>query len=265
MIMENLRIYGAEPYDLALVHGGPGAPGSLASIARRLSISFGVLEPLIMSLSVDEQIEELHSIVLKNTTAPLFFIGHSWGAWLCYMYAARHPGLVRKVILIGAPPFEERFVPLINETRLSRLKEEEVREFRNAIQQLDNPDPGIEVLHGDFASLLFKTDIFEALPNETIDSGFFPRVYNSIWQEASLIRRSGQLKEYGKCISCQVIGIHGDYDPHPFEGVRSPLSEIVPSFRFNLIEKCGHYPWKERYGKDILYKILYKEMGSTCL
>jgi pimeloyl-ACP methyl ester carboxylesterase len=265
MIMENVRIYGAEPYDLVLVHGGPGAPGSLASIARRLSISFGVLEPFILSLTVNEQIEELHTIVLKNSTVPLFFIGHSWGGWLCFMYAARYPELVKKVILIGAPPFEERYVPLINETRLSRLKEEEINEFKKIVQELDNPVPGTESVSPGFLNLLFKTDIFEAITNETIDSKFYPLVYKSISQEASLIRRSGKLKEYGKDITCQVVGIHGDYDPHPAEGVRFPLSEILPAFRFCLIERCGHYPWQERYGKDILYKILYKEMGSTCV
>jgi pimeloyl-ACP methyl ester carboxylesterase len=247
------------------VHGGPGAPGSLESIARRLSISFGILEPIILSLSVNDQIEDLNSIVLKNSTKPLFFIGHSWGGWLCFLYAARYPDLVKKVIMIGAPPFEERYVHLISEIRLSRLKEEEKRDFKIAEQELVNSSSGTESLSPGFINLLSKTDIFEALPNETIDSKFYPLVYKNVWSEASRIRSTGKLIEYAKDIRCPVVGIHGDFDPHPAAGVKDPLSKILPDFRFSLIERCGHYPWKEKYGKNILYKIFYKEMGSTCI
>jgi pimeloyl-ACP methyl ester carboxylesterase len=263
--MHNLRTYGAEPYDLVLLHGGPGAPGSMDSIARRLSISFGVLEPLLLSLSVNDQIEELNSLLLKNSTKPLFFIGHSWGGWLCFIYAARYPELVKKVIMIGAPPFEEIYVPRIIETRLSRLTEAEKADFLIRMQELVNPSAGSQALSSEFITLLVKTDIFEALPNETIDPGFFPLVYKSVWQEASQMRSSGKLIENVKKIKCPVVGIHGDFDPHPAAGVKDPLSRILPDFRFNIIERCGHYPWKEKYGKDILYKIFYKEMGSTCV
>jgi hypothetical protein len=44
--MDNLRKYGREPYTLALIHGGPGAPGEMAPVARELSRAYGVLEPL---------------------------------------------------------------------------------------------------------------------------------------------------------------------------------------------------------------------------
>jgi pimeloyl-ACP methyl ester carboxylesterase len=263
--MENLRTYGSEPYDLVLVHGGPGAPGSMVSIARRLSISFGVLEPIILSLSVNDQIEELNSIVLENSTGPLFFIGHSWGAWLCFLYAAEHPALVKKVIMIGAPPFEECFVHDIDKTRLSRLPDAEKSEFINAMREMDNAEPVRESITQRFAELLFRTDVFEALTKETPDSEFYPLVYRSVWHEASQMRSCGKLKEYGKKITCPVVAVHGDFDPHPAEGVRKPLSEVVPDFRFNLIEKCGHYPWLEKYGKDLLFKIFFKEMGSTCV
>lgn len=263
--MENLRRYGAEPFDLVLVHGGPGTPGSLVSPAKRLSISFGVLEPLILSLSVNDQIEELNSIVLKNSVKPLFFIGHSWGGWLCILYAARYPELVKKVIMIGAPPFEENYAPQVTESRISRLSKAEKDDFLFRIRELDDPYSGKECLSAELINLLIKTDIFEALPNETIDSAFFPAVYKSVWTEASQLRSSGKLMEYANVVKCPVVGIHGDFDPHPAAGVKDPLSKILPDFRFNLIEKCGHYPWKEKFGKDLLYKIFYKEMGSTCI
>jgi pimeloyl-ACP methyl ester carboxylesterase len=263
--MENLRTYGAQPYDLVLLHGGPGASGTFQSVARRLSISFGILEPVIISLSINEQLEELNSIIVKNSSMPLFFIGHSWGAWLSLIYAAKFPDMVKKIVVIGAPPFEERYEHSVNETRRSRLNEKEKIEFCREERKLSDISSEANSLSPDFVSLLTRTDVFEALPNEAIVSDFSPAVYLNIWSEASELRKSGKLLEYVKEVKCPVVAIHGDYDPHPAEGIIEPLSANLSNFRFNLIERCGHYPWMEKYGKDILYKLLYKEMGSSCV
>lgn len=263
--MENLRKYGTKPYDLVLLHGGPGAAGMMGPIARRLSISFGVLEPLMLSLSIKEQLDELNSIVVTNSSMPLFLIGHSWGAWLSIMYAAKFPDMIKKIVMIGAPPFEEKEAHIVNEIRLSRLNEIEKAEFIHAQDMLNDISSGTDSLTPDFISLLTKTDVFEALPNETIASNFSPIVYRDIWSEASELRKSGKLLEYVKEVKCPVVAVHGDFDPHPADGVKEPLSSYLSNFRFNLIERCGHYPWMERYGKDILYKIFYKEMGSSCV
>jgi len=44
--MKNLRKYGEAPFKVAVIHGGPGAPGEMAPVARELSSVSGVLEPL---------------------------------------------------------------------------------------------------------------------------------------------------------------------------------------------------------------------------
>jgi len=71
---------------------------------------------------------------------------------------------------------------------------------------------------------------------------------------------SGKLLELGKSIKCPVVAIHGDYDPHPAEGVAEPLSRILKDFRFILLEKCGHRPWLERSARDRFYSILKQEL-----
>jgi len=37
-----LRLYGKEPFFIAVVHGGPGAPGSVSPVAKELSQYFGL-------------------------------------------------------------------------------------------------------------------------------------------------------------------------------------------------------------------------------
>ncbi len=44
--MTNIRKYGNPPFSVAVIHGGPGAPGEMAPVARELSSRWGVLEPL---------------------------------------------------------------------------------------------------------------------------------------------------------------------------------------------------------------------------
>src|SRR5689334_10271462 len=105
--VELLRKYGSAPFRIVVVHGGPGAPGSVAPIARELGQTRGVLEPLQTATTVDGQIEELRLVVQQNATAPVMCIGHSWGAWLSMLVAAAYPELVCKLILVGSGPFEE--------------------------------------------------------------------------------------------------------------------------------------------------------------
>jgi hypothetical protein len=57
-----------------------------------------------------------------------------------------------------------------------------------------------------------------------------------------------------------VIAIHGDYDPHPYQGVKEPLSIILKIFRFILLEKCEHEPWTERQARDKFFEIIEGEL-----
>ena len=82
------------------------------------------------------------------------------------------------------------------------------------------------------------------------------KVYQKVWKEAAELRRSGKLLEMGKNIQCPVVAIHGDYDPHPAEGVRVPLSAILKDFRLILLKNCGHKPWIERKARDELFRVL---------
>ena len=100
-IMRNLRKYGIKPFSAAVIHGGPGASGEMAPVAKELSIVCGILEPLQTSASLDGQLHELRTILKKHGNVPVTLIGHSWGAWLSFLLAARYPSLVKKLRLYG--------------------------------------------------------------------------------------------------------------------------------------------------------------------
>ncbi len=122
-----VRKYGKPPYSVTVVHGGPGAPGSMAPVARELAKHCGVIEHLESATTIDGQVRELHDTLQKNCDLPATLIGHSWVAWLSLIFTARYPGMVKKLILVGSGPFEERYAAGIMATRLGRLSEEAPR------------------------------------------------------------------------------------------------------------------------------------------
>jgi len=259
--MKNLRKYGNKPFSVAVIHGGPGAPGEMAPVARELSSVRGVLEPLQTATTLDGQVQELKAILEKNGALPVTLIGFSWGAMLSFIFTARHPSFVKKLILIGSGAYEEKYAVNIVRTRLSRLSEEEREEALSLMETLN--DPAIKDKNTPMArlgKLIAKADSYDPLPNKSEMLECQYDIYQSVWEQARELRSSGKLLELGKRIKCPVIAIHGDYDPHLPEGVKDTLSRIIKAFKFILFEKCGHYPWLERNARARFYNILKNEI-----
>ena len=255
--MKNLRTYGKVPFNVAVIHGGPGAAGEMAPIARELAYDWGVLEPLQTAASLRGQIEELRIVLENNGDLPVTLIGFSWGAWLSFIFAANYPAVVKKLILIGSGPFEEPYAAGIQETRLNRLGEGDKAEVKSLIRVLNNPAAeNKSTAFARFGVLFSKADAYDPIMPESVVIDYQADIFQSVWKDAAELRGSGKLLELGKHIKCPVLAIHGDYDPHPAEGVQEPLSAVLKSFRFVLLKNCGHMPWIERQARDRFYEIL---------
>ncbi len=258
----NLRKYGNAPYSIAVVHGGPGAPGEMASVARELSAKWGVLEPLQTADTVDGQVRELKSILEGHGALPMILVGYSWGAWLVYMLAALRPFLAKKIIFVGSGPFEDKYAKTIMERRFARLREKDRARAQLLMESLEGTG-GEEVLE-EFGELISKADSYDPLPEtcdaDAVDPDAQQHIYQSVWPQAAKLRSSGELLRRGEKISCPVVAIHGDFDPHPYEGVEGPLSKTVKDFKMILLEHCGHKPWIERQAKDRFYEVLTDEL-----
>jgi pimeloyl-ACP methyl ester carboxylesterase len=260
--MKQLRKYGRHPYSVAVIHGGPGAPGEMAPVAREMSSTYGILEPLQTRDTLQGQVEELQAVLMEHGNPPLVLIGHSWGAVLSFIVAADNPSLVSKLILVGSAVFEEEYAPGIMETRLSRLSPEDRATVARLTAELQ--DPAAKEKDGIFAqlgTLIARADSYDPITdtkNEIIEYQY--HIYQEVWRAAEGTRSSGALLNMGQWVECPVVAIHGDYDAHPAEGVRIPLSRALRDFRFLLLERCGHYPWREKRARDTFYATLRNEL-----
>jgi pimeloyl-ACP methyl ester carboxylesterase len=257
------RKHGTEPFKVVVVHGGPGAAGEMGPVAQRLGLSRGVLEAMQTATSVSGQIDELRMTVESLCVPPVVLIGHSWGAWLCCFVAASHPGLVRKLILIGAAAFEEKYVPLLRENRLQRLTPDERVEFLHLADQLNRGESGAQL--GRLGELGAKTDSYDPIP---LDFDLPPpgisekggEIYAGVWPAAAAMRSAGELLPIVARVECPVVAIHGDYDPTPVDGVALPLAANVREFHMLVLDRCGHDPWRERWAVDRFYALLEQHL-----
>jgi len=259
--MRPVRKWGHSPYPVAVIHGGPGAPGEVAPVARELSAITGILEPFQTGTTLEGQVQELRSVLVENGRLPVILVGFSWGAFLSFIVTARYPELVKKLVLVSSPPFEEHYASAITRTRMQRLRQQERVEAQELLSRL--ADPAMENKNNVLAKLgclLAHADAYD--PAHIEDECFHCQydVFRGVWDEACEMRKQQTLLPLAKAITCPVVAIHGDTDPHPAAGVNDPLAKSLGDFRFILLEKCGHRPWVERYAAEEFFNVLAKEI-----
>lgn len=248
-----VRIYGGKPIRAAVVHGGPGDIGGLACVARELGKTVGVAEPLQSRHTVEGLAEELREQLLGLGGGPVALLGHSWGAWLAILLAARCPELVEQLILVGCGPLKEAYVPQIGARRMDNLPPEERGAFSRLLARVAKTGQGMEEL----GRLVGLSDNVDPLPaDREKDDPVDGEMYQKVWPEAAELRRSGALLEACARLRCPITLLHGTRDPHPLEGVTEPLAELGVAFHAVPFPDCGHSPFQERAGRERFYQIV---------
>lgn len=133
-----IYLHGKPPYRAVFLHGGPGAPGSAAIAARELSKTQGILEPWQSAHSIAGLLEELE-MQLGAASLPCSLLGHSWGAMLALLFAARHPGAVQQLLLVSCPPLTADFAGQITDRRLKNLSAADAARFLELSRILSLP------------------------------------------------------------------------------------------------------------------------------
>ncbi|WP_176014667.1 alpha/beta fold hydrolase [Victivallis sp. Marseille-Q1083] len=254
-----VRIHGRPPFLAAAIHGGPGGIGSAAGLAAGLADIGGTLEPLQSGYSIAELVEELYEQLTPRRTGPIALVGHSWGAWLAGIFAARHPQQVDRLILVGCGPLDAGYLPQLEARRQSHFDAADAVLYRRLLADLEQPDhPDRNSLLQQLGRLCEKADIYQPLAEaEPPEASFFDgEMYAKVFAEVADWRKNGKLLETFTSIACPIAVIHGLYDTHPPEGVIEPLRARRVSFSSHLLPQCGHTPWREKYGHDAFFQLL---------
>lgn len=240
---QKLRIYGVSPCKLAVIHGGPGDIGSLGYLAERLGHNCSVLEPFQSAYDIDGLIPELKQQLKEYADLPVVLLGHSWGAWLAVIFTVYNPAYVKSLILVGTPPLDPCYVKRIMENRIRHLSPDE------ADRLVENLNSGFLANIDEIKNLIYKSDNYEPLAESLLRPYQVEidwKMNQSIWKEAETLRENGTLKSLFHRLECPLHIIHGEYDPHPVDGVLKPLKKIGINFKEYILPRCGHSPFYEK-------------------
>ncbi len=251
---------------MIVLHGGPGAPGSVLGLAELLAADFRVVEPFQRGsgsepLTVARHVEDLQAVIAHygKDERPAI-VGWSWGAMLGLAHAAAYPQTAhsqaaRPLVLVSCGTFDHASRAQLRATLETRTDDE----LRGRLLRLADefPDPGKCVAkHFELTEHLYDYDPLEFSIGYRIDESFDFRAHTETWDDMLRLQAEGVYPKAFEDIRSPVLMLHGVYDPHPGEITRKCLQPYIPQLEYRQWDHCGHSPWKERHVRDEFYGVL---------
>jgi pimeloyl-ACP methyl ester carboxylesterase len=251
------RCHGKEGKTVALLHGGPGAPGSLLPLAGVLKERFCVMEPFQRGsgsspLTVETHVEDFHELVLSACHGkPVAVVGHSWGAMLGLVAASAYPEDVRSLVLVGCGTFDAQSRSMMAKVLEGRTNGD-LREKAGALKrEIGDRDERMK----QYAALVAPLYSFdpEGSGEPLACDG---RAFEETWNDMLRLQGEGVYPAAFSAIRCPVLMLHGSWDPHPGWMIRDSLLPHIPQLEYVEMEECGHTPWRERRVRDRFFSLL---------
>lgn len=245
--MLKVREYGnpANP-PVILLHGGPGAAGHMAPVARGLADAYRIYEPFQRKsaaepLTVARHIADLHEVIARYTPARRpALLGASWGAMLALAYTATHPDTPGPLILVGCGTFDPVTRTVFQKTVAERTTGAIRAQFKEA-ERLGG-DEGLR------ANAKALTPIYAYDPADMPyeDAEFDAKGHRETWDDMLRLQAEGSYPAAFAAIEAPVLMLHGSFDPHPGHLTARILQQHIPQLEYHELAQCGHDPWAER-------------------
>jgi pimeloyl-ACP methyl ester carboxylesterase len=251
-----VRKYGDSGPLVIVLHGGPGASGHMAPVARGLADSYRFLEPFQRRsgsepLSVARHVEDLHELVnFYAADSPPALLGSSWGAMLALAYAAAYPTSVASLILVGCGTFDLSARAKLQETLRQRMNDE-VRERLDRAAQIPDEDERLKA-SAEAATPLYAYDPLAPPEEEAVDA----RAHHETWDDMLRLQTEGIYPAAFASIKIPVLMVHGTFDPLPGRLILAGLESYMPQLEYRELECCGHWPWLEKSVSERFFSLI---------
>ncbi len=249
------------PYVIVL-HGGPGASGHMAPVARGLSDAYRVVEPFQRrsgdeQLTVARHVADLHEIInfYRADFRPAL-LGASWGAMLALAYAAAHPSSAGPLILVGCGTFDLVARAELQRTIAERMTDAIRARLKDA-EQLD-ADECLKASAEATAPIYSYDPLTSPHEEDVVDA----RAHHETWDDMLRLQREGIYPAAFAAIKVPVLMAHGTFDPLPGRLIAKGLRPYLPQLDYRELERCGHYPWLEKAAADTFFSLIREWLGK---
>ena len=290
-----VRTYGASETsgpEVVVLHGGPGAAGYMAPVARGLAGQFRITEPFQRAavpgerMTVACHVADLDRLLRtlpgtsyepspaqrlapRPATAPApspdsrmvpslapapALLGSSWGAMLALAWAASHPDAAGPIVLIGCGTFHRTSRAHMQATLDART----TPDLRQRLKQLPVEYPDSDSRLKARAELLLPLYSYELIrPDVDMELGSVDsKAHIETWQDMIRLQEEGVYPEAFAAIGSPVLILHGAADPHPGRMILDSLKPFLPQIEYHEWERCGHYPWLEKHVHQDFFALL---------
>ena len=232
---ENLipvRQYGAHGLNVLLLHGGPGAAGYMAPVAKRLSERFHVIEPFQRKgnpeqpSTVARHIADLNDIIdTYCADGKPILVGHSWGAMLALAYTAAYPDNAASIVLIGCGTFDAASREQMNAIRRQRMTRHIFQRLQKRIESVDDPNERLK-LQG---KMMMQVDSYDLAHVDDEVVYYDALGHEQTWRDMMRLQREGVYPAAFEAIHVPVLMLHGTEDPHPGQMIRDKPEAVAAS------------------------------------
>jgi pimeloyl-ACP methyl ester carboxylesterase len=257
------QAYGETGPLIFVLHGGPGAVGEAAPIARGLSASFRAIEPYQRGsgnepLTVSLHVKDLHQLILsmQNDAKPSI-VGESWGAMLALAYASAYPETTAAIVLVGCGTFDKASRTRMNEIIESRKNDQLREEILSLVAEYPDLSERMQAEHM-LTEKIYNYDVQTTDEQIEYIGPFDQRAHVETWRDMLKLQENGYYPAAFSTIKSPVIMLHGAYDPHPGEMIYRNLKPHIPQLEYHEFKNCGHSPWKERQAADEFFAVMKK-------
>lgn len=260
-----VREYGVGTGTVIAVHGGPAAAGDLAPLARTLGERWHVLEPHQRGsgdrpLTVATHVQDLDDLIRTRCTAQKpVLVGHSWGAMLVLVYAAHHPLRPAALILIGCGTFSQAARAEFEAKRAARLTPADLTRIAHLTETERDPNRRLAE-RGRVMTRVYGFDIDDGRSELAVVDAV---AHQETWADMVRLTSQGIYPAAFTAITCPVLMLHGEEDPHPGRLTSEDLRPHIPHLEYREFSKCGHSPWLERQARDEFFESINAWIAGT--
>jgi len=245
---------------LFLIHGGPGAQGSLHGLSNSLPIALRPREILQrysgdVPLTVNQHIADMVDIIQE----PANILGHSWGAMLSLSFASQFPNLCRRIILVGCGTYSTASRAEYERRIALRTDPARKAELKAAVANAHTEKARNQAFraYGEYATSL---QAHLPIPDPFPDSGteFDPNGHMETWLDAMRLQSERIEPASFTSIACPVTLIQGREDPHPGQMIYDDLKPYIPQLEYVELPECGHEPWLEKFARTEFVQLIHQ-------